>query len=82
MTMKNIVLVFDIGEDGRRSNPPIVASFESLADAEKIFGNRYHYQVLPCYESIEDFGVNSPNGRRARALAKLTDEDRAALGVR
>lgn len=55
-------------------------------EAARAYVNRYprwcFYEIsFDVFDSVEDYEQNSKEAVRARAMAKLTPEERAALGV-
>lgn len=87
--MKEIELnhfeVFNYNGDG--SHGSIVARASSRITAEKIVnadqytGIKHVKETLYIVDSVEEFLVLKAQGIRDRALAKLTAEERAALGL-
>lgn len=65
-----------------------IGNFSSEAVAEEVAsGDNKIYRgvfkkTLTIFDSVEDFEDNSPDKIRARALAKLTVEEKNALGIR
>lgn len=61
-----------------------IANFINEVDAKECAKSVYrsaHKKVLTIFDSIEDFENNTREKIRARALAKLTTEEKIALGV-
>lgn len=59
---------------------------ESVADSVVLGKNTmyrsYHKKTLTLFDSVEDFENNSRDKIRERALAKLTIEEKIALGIK
>lgn len=67
-------------DGGERQNP--VALFAREADARKVAGAQGAVvtKVVRIFDSVEEYQANRSSELRKKALAKLTAEERVALG--
>lgn len=78
--MKLIYIAYDDGEDGRRTTP--IAAFTKEIDAKEYGKSPWgHVGTMELYESVKDYENNNLKAVRERALAKLSPEEKKALGV-
>lgn len=58
------------------------AAAEEMREKDNKMYRGVFKRTLTIFDSVEDFEDNSPDKIRARALAKLTVEEKNALGIR
>lgn len=78
----------DDGWGGRREAPSVAARFTTLSAAKEYANSKGRYyraaesrKIMTVYDTVEELSEASKAQARESALAKLTPEERAALGV-
>lgn len=81
--MQKIYEIADHGIDGRHVTVIGYTTDEETARTinERINGRCSFVNEKPLYSSVEDYEENNPNARRQKALNKLNDDDKRALGL-
>ena len=71
--------------EGYDRNMTAIANFTSEAEAKKLVGTSMYRGVwkksITLFDTVEDYEDNTREKLRERALAKLTPEERQALGL-